>query len=133
MNEVSHQHGGSRGSRPGSLASIRGSVTIELSGALVALTMCFMMLMPMFGLVSAQLALTSLARDAARAASMEVDPGSAESAVQRVLSDAPGVHHAIDSDGAFVTVNLHRDVRILRLPAAVTVRARSTALEEVPW
>lgn len=122
-----------RGARPGLRASECGSVTIEAAGSLLALTIFFSILVTGLAAFGSQLALTSLARDAARAASLEADQGSAESAVQRVLRNAEGVSSTVRSDGAFVCVELHKQVRILRVPGGLSLSASASALEESPW
>lgn len=127
------QLGAGRGKRLDPLSSCSGSLQVELAASFVALALFFMMLMPLFGVVAGHVALTSLARDAARAAAMEVDRTSAERAMQRVLRNASGVHHGLTSDGAFVRVRLHRDVHFLRFPTTFEIVAEASALEEVPW
>ena len=133
MTMAKAQSGAGRGKRPDPLTSCSGSLQVELAASFVALALFFMMLMPLFGVVAGQIALTSLARDAARAAAMEVDRASAETAVQQVLRSSVGVHHSLSSDGAFVRVRLHRDVHLLRIPKTFEIAAESSALEEVPW
>lgn len=122
-----------RGTRPGLRACERGSVTIEAAAGLLVLTVFFCMLVSGLGAFGAELALTSLARDAARAASLQSDRAGAEAAVQRVLRNAKGVRFQLTSDGEFVGVALERSLRILRLPGALALSARASAYEESPW
>lgn len=125
--------GAGRGRRLDPLSSCSGVLAVELAASLVALALFFLMLMPVFGFVAGQLALTSLARDAARVAAMQGDRSSAETAVQQVLRHAEDVHHTISSDGAFVSVRLHRSVHVLRFPMTFEMSAEASAIEEMPW
>lgn len=122
-----------RGTRPGLRVCQQGSVTVEASAGLLVLTLFFCVLVSGLGAFGAELALTSLARDAARAASLQPDRAAAEAAVQRVLRHADGVRYELSSDGEFVGVVLSRPFRILRLPGALELSARASAYEESPW
>lgn len=122
-----------RGIRPGLRASEAGTVTVEAAGALMALTIFFTMLVTGLGAFGAELALTSLARDAARAASLEADYSGADAAVRRVLRHADGVRYQLASDGEFVRVSLAKQVRLFRAPGGLALAAAASALEESPW
>lgn len=106
---------------------------MEAAGALMALTIFFTILVTGLGAFGAELALTSLARDAARAASLEADHSGADAAVRRVLRNAEGVRYQLASDGAFVRVSLVKQVRLFRVPGGLELTAAASALEESPW
>ena len=127
------RHTEGRGTCPGLRASECGSVTVEAAGALMAITVFFVMLVTGLGAFGTQIALTSLARDAARAASLASDRPSAEAAVERVLRNAEGVNHIVASDGEFIRVSLTRQVRLFRIPGGLQLSAAASALEESPW
>lgn len=99
----------------------------------MALTIFFTMLVSGLGAFGAELALTSLARDAARAASLQPDRTSAERVVRQVLHRADGVAFRLDSDGRFVAVSLHKHLQVFRLPSPLELTARASAWEEAPW
>ena len=124
---------GGRGTRPGLRACDAGSVTIEVAGAMLALTLFFTMLVSGLALFGAEFTLTSLARDAARAASMQSDASTADQAVGRVLRNAEGVRYAMSSRDGFVAVTLSKQLHLFRIPGVFSLRARASALEEVPW
>lgn len=126
-------HMGGRGQRPGLLACNSGSVTVEAAGALMALTIFFSMLVSGLGAFGGQLALTALARDAARAAALQPDRAAAEAAVRRVVGAAGDVDVRLLARGGFVGVTLSRDFRVLRLPTPLHLRAGATAYQESPW
>lgn len=99
----------------------------------MAITVFFVMLVTGLGAFGTQIALTSLARDAARAASLASDRPSAEAAVERVLRNAEGVNHIVASDGEFIRVSLTRQVRLFRIAGGLQLSAAASALEESPW
>lgn len=119
--------------RPGLLACSRGSVTVEAAGALMALTIFFSMLVSGLGAFGGQLALTALAREAARAAALQPDRVAAEAAVRRVVSSADEIHVRLLSRDGFVGVVLERDFRVLRMPTPLHLRAGATAYQELAW
>lgn len=122
-----------RGARPGLRVSEVGSVTIETAGALVALTIFFSMLVSGLSLFGAELTLTSMARDAARSASIQNDRGGAEASLERLFRDVDGVQYALASGEGFVSVTLTRKVRVLRIPGGFSLRAQASALQESAW
>lgn len=124
---------GGRGNRPGLLSCARGAVTVEAAGALMALTLFFSMLVSGLGAFGGQLALTALARDAARAAALQPDRPGAEDVVRRVLSRAEGVSFQLAARDGFVAVAIKRDFRVLRLPTPLHLTATATAYQEQPW
>lgn len=130
---MTHFRSEGRGNRPGLRVCQRGSVTVEASAGLLVLTAFFCVLVSGLGTFGAELALTSLARDAARAASLQPGRTAADAAVQRVLRNADGVRYSLSSDGEFVTVALSKPFRVLRLPGALALSARASAYEESPW
>lgn len=108
-------------------------MSLEFVGLTVMVLVLFASLLSVIGLVATQLVLTSLARDAARAASVQEDATSAAAAARGVASRVEGVSSSMTSDGSFVTITLRRDVRIARIEHAFAVTASSSALEESPW
>lgn len=99
----------------------------------MAITVYFTMLVTGLGAFGTELALTSLARDAARAASLESDRAGAEAAVRRVLQHADDVQYRLASDGEFVRVSLTKHLLLLRIPGGLELSAGASALEESPW
>lgn len=124
---------GGRGNRPGLRSCIRGAVTVEAAGALMALTIFFSMLVSGLGAFGGQLALTALARDAARAAAQQPDRAGAEAVVQRILGRTEGVRFRLASRDGFVGVSLERDFRVLRLALPLHLSTAATAYQEQPW
>ncbi len=122
-----------RGTRPGLSASELGSVTVEAAGALMAMVLLFCMLVSGLAAFGSELALTALARDAARAAAIQSDRGSAELAVQQVLRRAEGVRYQLTMNGEFVDVRLEKSLQILRFPAPMTLLAGASSYVESPW
>lgn len=99
----------------------------------MALTIFFAMLVSGLGAFGGQLALTALARDAARAAALQPDRVNAESAVRRVLERAHGVDYRITTRDGFVGVALVRDFRLLQMRTPLRLSATATAYQEQSW
>lgn len=106
---------------------------MELVGALIALTLFAVMLASVLAAAGSQVALTALARDAARAASLRCDRAAAITAVAAVLRSAEASTFTLDATDGYVAIRLERPVRLLGLPAPVPVSAGATALQECPW
>ena len=106
---------------------------MELVGALVALTLFAIMLASVLVAAGSQVALTALARDAARAAALHCDQAAARAAVAVVLRHADGSSFALTAADGFVSIRIDRPVRLLGLPAPLPVAASATALQECPW
>lgn len=123
---------GGRGTRPDLRSSCIGSLTIEVSAGVAALVFVAIALMALFGVAGAQLNLMSVTRDAARAAALQQDSAAASQAAREVIAhegDAAVV--TVDAKDGFVNVRVERRIRPFRIP--VTLTARASALEEMPW
>ena len=118
-----------RGSRPGSGTS--GSVTIEASFGLVSLIVVFAMLVQGMSAIALQGALSACAREAARAAAIELDEFAARSAaVDQVAHCQPRATLEIHSDTAYYDISVHRRIRLFGLPHSVELSATASALKE---
>lgn len=118
-----------RGSRPGSGTS--GSVTIEASFGLVSLIVVFAMLVQGMSAIALQGALASCAREAARAAAIELDEVAARSAAtEQVAHCQPQATIEIRSDATYYDISVHRRIRLFGLPRSVELSATASALRE---
>lgn len=118
-----------RGSRPGSGTS--GSVTVEASFGLVSLIVVFAMLVQGMSAIALQGALAACAREAARAAAIELDPAAAQAAaVEQVAHCQPQATVVIDSDSTYYDISVQRRIRLFGLPRSVELSATASALKE---
>lgn len=121
-----------RGQRPGSTAS--GSVTLETAFAMVSLVVVFAMLLQGMSVVALNSALTSCAREAARAASLELDKAAANTAARAQVAHChPAATLELSFDAAFVDATVSRRVHILGLPRMVTISSSASAMKEPTW
>ena len=118
-----------RGERPGSGTS--GSVTIEASFALVSLIVVFAMLVQGMSAIALQGALTACAREAARAAAIELSEVAARTAAsEQVAHCQPNATIEIRSDSKYYDVSVYRRIRLFGLPRTVSMSATASALKE---
>lgn len=121
-----------RGCDPGSSTS--GSVTIEAGFAMVSLVVVFAMLLQGMSVIALNSALTSCAREAARAASLELDPVAAQrAAADQVAHCHPGAVLQLTSSDAYIDVTVSRHIRILGLPRSIELSSSASALREPGW
>lgn len=110
-----------------------GVVSIEFAGVAIMLTVFTFMLVALLGLVAQQFLLSSLARDAARAASLQPSIQSARSSVGGALRGSDSVSYTVDSADGFVTVRLSTKARVLRVLPPFDLTADASAIQELPW
>ena len=110
-----------------------GSASIEMIGASLFLVMCVLFLLALLGVMHREFVLTALARDAARAASLQPDATSADAAAREALGGLADLRMRLQSADGFVTVELEQDIQILQLPRRIHTDASATALQESPW
>lgn len=118
-----------RGKSPGS--GTCGSVTVEASFALVSLIVVFAMLVQGMSAIALQGALTACAREAARAAAIELEESAARAAAtEQVAHCQPSATMEIRSDSKYYDISIHRRLRLFGLPRSVSMSATASALKE---
>lgn len=118
-----------RGHRPGSCTS--GSVTVEASFGLVSLIVVFAMLVQGMSAIALQGALAACAREAARAAAIELDTTAArEAAHEQVAHCQPTATLEINDDATYYDVTVQRRIRLFGLPRSVTLSATASSVKE---
>lgn len=123
---------GSRGQGPGSATS--GSVTVEASFAMVSLILVFAMLLQGMSVIALNSALTSCAREAARAAVVQLDPSAARTAArEQVRRCQPAAELEIIDGEDYLDLTVIRRIHLFGLPRTVTLRSSVSTLKEPSW
>ena len=97
----------------------------------MSLIVVFAMLVQGMSAIALQGALAACAREAARAAAIELDAGAAHTAaVDQVAHCQPQATVVVDSDSAYYDISVRRRIRLFGLPRSVELSATASALKE---